>query len=60
MIRSITDPKALAPFYKPPGVAFTTYQPRTNWPRIAMIGAEFVGLVSFVGLIAGVLWSAGQ
>lgn len=28
-------------------------------PRcIAMIGVEFVGLVSFLGLIAGVLWSA--
>jgi len=57
---SITDPRALAPFYKPPGVAFTTHRRRVNWLRIARIGAEFVGLVSFLGVIAAVLWGAGQ
>ncbi len=57
---SITDPRALAPFRKLPGVAFTTYQPRANWFRIARLGAEFVGLVSFLGVIAAVLWGAGQ
>ena len=56
---SITDPRALAPFRKLPGVAFTTYQPRANWFRIARLGAEFVGLVTVLGLIASALWSAG-
>jgi hypothetical protein len=60
MNRSAITGSANRQFDRPQGVAFTTHTPTVSWGRIARLTVEAVGLLSFLALICGALWSATQ
>jgi hypothetical protein len=59
MTRSITG-SANREFDRTPGIAFSTHSRSVDWLRFARLTVEAVGLLSFLALICGALWSAFQ